>query len=422
MAAVYTCLDNPARFTARSTILIATLLVAMLAPLLASAQDTPLAGDAAGDTRTQYPVLLRNSYFSINVGYVDYAFTEQQLEPGFAAESIDIPRVTVRAVLIGHQFTKYLSVQAHYARPVQYVSYRNVNGDLAGHHVWMTFGGVTAKSQVSLNHRISAAGEAGVGLTSRAGFESGLAPVVKDAHFANLLFGGGIEYHVNRNWDLLGGTLYSSGNSDQNQPRTLFTSGGFRYTMRELPASVVEDNRHASYIFPEHIVQVSYTSDTFGYGLNNFVSTTVPIFWGGNVKVARGLAVHYEQNVFHTRKIFALDVGGSAGFWRSRENAEWFRTLSIYPLLRWTLWRTKPADVYFNYSLAGPSWISKSYLDGLATGNAFTFQDFLGGGVFFGPRRQFNLGVTINHYSNGNIFTENAGVKIPYTFSLGYTF
>jgi hypothetical protein len=30
------------------------------------------------------------------------------------------------------------------------------------------------------------------------------------------------------------------------------------------------------------------------------------------------------------------------------------------------------------------------------------------------------VGVKINHYSNGNIFTQNAGVKIPLTFSVGY--
>jgi hypothetical protein len=192
--------------------------------------------------------------------------------------------------------------------------------------------------------------------------------------------------------------------------------------MHERPAAVVEEDRRAGYIFPEHVVQVSYTTDTFGYGLNTLFSKKIPIFWGGNVKVARGFAVHYEQNVFHTRKIFGLDIGGSAGLWRSRENAEWFRTLSIYPLFRFTVWRTRPADFYLAYSLAGPSYISKSILDGRATGNGFTFQDFMGMGVFLGPRRQFNIGVKINHYSNGNIFTENAGVKIPYTFNLGYTF
>ena len=117
-----------------------------------------------------------------------------------------------------------------------------------------------------------------------------------------------------------------------------------------------------------------------------------------------------------------VDVGASAGFWKSRDQGEWFQTLSVYPLFRFTFLRTRTTDVYFAYSLAGPTYMSKSVVDGRATGNAFTFQDFMGLGLFLGPNRRVNVGVKINHYSNGNIFTENAGVKIPYTFNVGYTF
>ena len=46
----------------------------------------------------------------------------------------------------------------------------------------------------------------------------------------------------------------------------------------------------------------------------------------------------------------------------------------------------------------------------------------MGIGVFAGKNRHLNASVKINHYSNGNIFTQNAGVKIPLTFSLGYAF
>jgi hypothetical protein len=152
------------------------------------------------------------------------------------------------------------------------------------------------------------------------------------------------------------------------------------------------------------------------------VSKTVPIFWGGNAKVDFGIAPHYERNVFHARKVFALDVGTSAGFYRTRQNGDRFFTASIYPLFRWTFLRTQRADVYFNYSLAGPTYISKIVLDGLDTGRHFTFQDFMGIGMFAGTNRNLNLGVKINHYSNGNIFTQNAGVKIPLTFSVGYAF
>ncbi|HJW17992.1 MAG TPA: acyloxyacyl hydrolase, partial [Flavisolibacter sp.] len=70
----------------------------------------------------------------------------------------------------------------------------------------------------------------------------------------------------------------------------------------------------------------------------------------------------------------------------------------------------------------GPSYISKLTIDGSKSGRHFTFQDFMGIGLFTGKKRHINAEVNINHYSNGNIFTENAGVKIPLTFTLGYAF
>jgi hypothetical protein len=201
----------------------------------------------------------------------------------------------------------------------------------------------------------------------------------------------------------------------------VFSSGGFRYTMRPLPPDRVEANRDAGFIFPRQIVQVEYSSGT-GYAVNNFVSRKVPIFWGGHAKVDFGIAPHYERNVFHTRRVFGLDVGASAGFYKTREHNDRFYTLSVYPLFRFTFLRARLADMYFAYSLAGPTYISKIVLDDLNTGRHFTFQDFMGIGWFVGRSRSLNIGVKINHYSNGNIFTQNAGVKIPLTFSVGYAF
>jgi opacity protein-like surface antigen len=373
------------------------------------------------DTRAQYPALLTNSYFSVNIGRIDYAFSGQQLEPGFSTTGIEIPRVTVRMVLFGHQFNKYLSAQATYMRPVQYVSYRGINGESGGHHVWMHFGGVTLKPALPLTRRVSLFAEAGLGITSRSGFEIGTAPVVRDANFGSVLLGGGVDYHVSNTWDLTAGITYVRGKRTANQPSTQFASGGFRYHMRPLPADRVAANRDSGFLFPRQLVQLEYTTSV-GYAINRFVSRTVPIFWGGNVKVDNGLAIHYDRNVFHTRKIFSLDVGTSASYWRSRDSRQKFSTLSVYPLLRFTLLRRAAADLYFQYSLAGPTFISELVLDGLATGRHFTFQDFMGVGVFIGPQRRLSAGVKINHYSNGNIFTENAGVKVPLTVTLGYSF
>jgi hypothetical protein len=191
--------------------------------------------------------------------------------------------------------------------------------------------------------------------------------------------------------------------------------------MRALPPETVEANRQSGFAFPHNVIQVEYSSGS-GYAVNDFVSGRVPIFWRGHAKVDFGVASHYERNVFHTRKVFALDVGVSAGAYKTRQNDDTFHTLSLYPLLRFFLVRARPLDVYFAYSLVGPTYISKTLLDGLDTGRRFTFQDFMGFGVFAGRNRHLNLGVKINHYSNGNIFTQNAGVKIPLTFSLGYAF
>jgi hypothetical protein len=54
---------------------------------------------------------------------------------------------------------------------------------------------------------------------------------------------------------------------------------------------------------------------------------------------------------------------------------------SIYPVLRFTPLRSKSQDIYFNYSHAGPTFISKTTFDINETGKQFTFQDFMGVGT-----------------------------------------
>jgi len=376
----------------------------------------------AEDTRTQYPALLQNSYISINVGAIDQPFSQAQLEPGFHASAIDVPRMDVRVMLIGHEFNRFVAAQASYMRPLNYVSYTSVRpGDVDRHHVRVNFGAVTLRARVPVGGRWSAYGEGGLGFTSRTGFSLGDTLVVTDAHYASLLLGGGAEYRLTPSWDLTAGVTLSPGRDEVRQPDTLFYSTGFRYTVRPLPAERVNANRDAGVIFPRHLIQVEYSSGT-GYGVNDFVSRKVPIFWGGHAKVDFGIAPHYERNVFHTRRVFALDVGASAGLYKTRQNDERFVTLSVYPLFRFTFLRARLADMYFAYSLAGPTYISKVILDDLNTGRHFTFQDFMGIGWFAGADRNLAIGVKINHYSNGNIFTQNAGVKIPLTFSIGYAF
>ena len=85
----------------------------MLTPLFAAAQP--------GEKRIQYPWGLKNSYFGINIGYINYPFSSAQLEPGYSVEKVTIPHIAPRITLFGHQFNKYLSAQITYMRPVDWV-------------------------------------------------------------------------------------------------------------------------------------------------------------------------------------------------------------------------------------------------------------------------------------------------------------
>jgi len=385
--------------------------------------DTPVEAAAPrSDTRTQYPAFLINSYFGVDAGYLDYGFTERLLEPGFHVERITVPHAAARVTLFGHEFNQNVSAQLTYMRPVQYVTYTNVNGDGSAHHVWANFGGLTMRARVPIARRTRLYGEGGLGITSRHGFPVGAVhPTVRDAHYASFLAGGGVERSVTPAWDLTAGALYSPGDARVAEPRALMISGGFRYTMRALSDDVVDANRLAAFSFPLNLLRVEYSTG-YGYAINTFLSDRVPVFWGGNVHVDRGVAVHYDRGVFHTEKIFALELGASVSSWRSQADRNEFFTLSAYPLFRFTWLRTRAADAYFCYSLAGPTYISRVTVDGLDTGHHFTFQDFMGAGVFLGRHRSVEAGVKINHYSNGNIFTENAGLKIPVTLVIGYSF
>jgi hypothetical protein len=81
---------------------------------------------SAQDKRAQYPAFLSDSYFGVNIGYINYAFSQRQLEPGYVAELVHVPHTAVRIILFGHHFNKYLSAQISYMRPVDWVEYKNV--------------------------------------------------------------------------------------------------------------------------------------------------------------------------------------------------------------------------------------------------------------------------------------------------------
>lgn len=375
----------------------------------------------AQDNRTQYPPGLRNVYFGLNIGYINYPFSAKQLEPGYQVESVSIPHVAVRFVLYGLSINKYLSAKITYMRPVKWVRYNNINGDKQFHSVWMNIAGLSLNGQLPVTKNFSIAAEAGLSVITRNGFEINNIPVVKNANYGTWLFGGALQYHLNRKWDLQVSTAWSPAHARTKQPQTLFIGAGFNYFLRPLSNEKVEKNARAGYIFPKQFLIAGYSTNSLGYGINRFFYKKAHIFWGGDAQVEQGLALSYQRNIFHARRVFCFDWAAGIGFWKSRIKGDNFFTASLSPVLRFNAIRTKPADIFFEYSVAGPTFISKTTIDTVKTGKKFTFHDFMGVGAFVGKKRNIYTGIRIAHYSNGNLFPQNDGVMIPLTFSLGYT-
>lgn len=344
--------------------------------------------------------------------------TSRYVEPGQRVGSIDVRHTAVRVVLFGHQFSKHLAAQVGYTRPVWFIKFNGLNNTDIHRTVSVAVGDFTLKSAVPLTSRLSLYGETGLGVVTRSGVSVDDVTLVEDAAFGSPLFGGGLEYHRNP-WDFVAGATYVPAHPLHNQSEILFGSLGFRYNIRPLSAATLKDKQQSGIVRPRNTVQLGVSTNYLGYGANNLLSGK--IFWGGFVEISRGVALRYQRNVFLGRKVFALDLGASAAYWQS-SGRERFATLSVFPLLRFTVYRTKSADYYICYSVAGPTFISKRILDSQDIGRRFTFQDIIGTGVFLGKKRNILAELSISHYSNGNIFPSNPGTKIPLTLSLAYGF
>ena len=376
----------------------------------------------AMDERTQYPKFMENSFFTFSVGFIGYRFNQRQLEPGFEAESIDKKKLAVRVDLFGHRFTKHLSAQAVYMRPAWFIQYNNINGTKETRQVSNAYAGATLAFNVPLNSKIAAYGEAGGGITSRSGAVINGKVALVGAHYTSGMLGAGFDIQTSRTLNLMLSATYMPGRESFAQPSTRMFTAGLRYHMRPVPDAAVQENRSGGYVFPANIVRVGFTTNGMGYGMNTLFSRRIPIFWGGHVEARHGVTVDYQRNVFHTKKIFAFDLGASGSLWLSDGDSDSFGTISGYPMFRFFFVRSRTADLYFNYSVAGPTFISQSVIDGQDTGARFTFQDFLGVGALLGRDHRFNAEIGIKHFSNGNLFTANRSVKVPLTFSIGYAF
>ena len=386
----------------------------------------------AQDERAQIPTILRNAYFEINVGSINYNFGQASLQSGYTLNSVKVPHAAVRLVLFGYEFNKYLAMQINYMRPVKWVRYHYAGANTGEGNVWMNVGSLTLKPQLPIGTKFSIYGEGGLAIITRHGLHDAMGKiVVDDALYPTFLFGAGIRYHVNDNWRLQLTSVWSPEKKSVDQPATSYVAAGFSYKLKPFSKEKLEKAVKRGLIWPKQFLQIGYSSNVFRYGVNNFLADERhPFFWGGEAEVRQGLIVTYQHNIFHAPRVFSLDVGASTSIWQSKglgsernnPNKSSFFTLSIFPVTRFSYLHTKILDAYFFYSVAGPTYISRKLIDGRNMGGYFTFQDNMGTGIFTGEHRNINAEIRIGHYSNGNVYPSNDSVKVPLTFLLGWAF
>ncbi|MEE9408338.1 MAG: acyloxyacyl hydrolase [Polaribacter sp.] len=382
--------------------------------------------------KTQPSKFLEDFYYTVNFGGIFYPFSNENLIDGYKTETFSKNYFSGK-IGFGFKIQENLALQFGVIRPASWFKYNNVNNIGYERSVWINAWYLSLKKNFNITKKLSVFGELGAANITRTGFSIDDKIIYDDAHFGSLLYGFGFNYKLNERWRLaLNGTFFPKSKKN-NQPSISQFSAGFEYHIQKIDDDLAfEYANDKQYFFPDNILQVSYGTSKVGFGVNrflgmslkvgNFESFGVPVFWVGEVKSAHTFSVTYQRTAFRTQKLFSLDWGVSITAFQTEASKENVFAFSIFPTMRFYLMRRKGFDIYTNYSVIGPTLLTKSNIDDLGTGPKTTFQDTMGLGVFFGEKRKYNFELRIMHYSNGNIFTENSGVAIPIQFTIGKTF
>ena len=371
------------------------------------------------DDRTQLPSFLQNSYFGVTGGLAHFAYTDASLEPNFHSTGISRDVFAVR-LYFGHYFNPYLAAQIGFMGAIKRPQYHGVTAPHSANPVRTTFLNFTLKPTLPINDWFALYGEGGVTTVSREGFTTSTkTTALPDAFLVSPLTGLGAIVRLNQNWHIDMGTTYIWAHDSYHQPSALYALAGLYYlfTPAHHASQAVTPSR---YYFPAHMVEFGFCDqNVFYWNPSHFLPS--PLFYGGSIKVARGAYLMYEQNFYHTERWFSFDWGVSVGRWISHKNHEEFYTFSIFPALRLWLVHSASADLYFAYSVAGPAVLTRRVIDERDAGSYFTFQDYLGIGMFLGKSKCLNLSLKLLHYSNGNVLPKNPGISAPVSFNIGYT-
>lgn len=113
----------------------------------------------------------------------------------------------------------------------------------------------------------------------------------------------------------------------------------------------------------------------------------------------------------------------SYGYWwvnNSHPNHSLY-SIALAPYLRYWLAKKPIFSPFVEISIA-PAYISKTRIDDTNLGMHFIFQDQASIGGAWGQERKFYTTISVYHYSNGSLCSNNSGITAPLILTLGYRF
>jgi hypothetical protein len=140
----------------------------------------------------------------------------------------------------------------------------------------------------------------------------------------------------------------------------------------------------------------------------------------GDDAVDKGMMVFYERKLFDIITVGSLYIGGDVGKWSIRGDGL-FTTTAFFAGKMWLL-HLPFLHTYLEYSLFGPTILSKSTVGDLDFGSNFLFQNFFGAGVEVGEGSGFSLDLKIIRFTKLDLERMDYAFHIPVIVSLGFLF
>jgi hypothetical protein len=145
-----------------------------------------------------------------------------------------------------------------------------------------------------------------------------------------------------------------------------------------------------------------------------------PLMWDAKLKVDRAIMLSYERDLYHFGRYLELYSGISGGFLESfGEKEDSIQTFGGYLMARLYFVKVRNFQMFFMWSPAGPSFLTKREFATTEFSNLFVFQDQFGIGIRVKGKREYDFFVKLYHFSNGDIFPINGGIDIPLLIGFG---